>query len=106
MTDTSSSTHLKAEPRLSDRVAADRAEIDLLADQMNEGTGLSWLWAFLFGPLYYAVFGFWGRAGIVFVLSLFFIGIIVSPFLAAGAWRGRALEKAEKMILLDRVRNR
>ncbi|MEM8850539.1 MAG: hypothetical protein AAGE03_10955 [Pseudomonadota bacterium] len=85
MTRTPSSTDHRGEPPLSDRVAADQAEVELLADQMNEGTGLSWLWTFLFGPIYYAVFGFWGRAGLVFLLSLFFIGIIVSPFLAAGA---------------------
>ncbi len=56
----------------------------------DESTGASWLWAFLFGPIYYAVHGFWGRAAIVLVLDFVYIGIIVSPFLAYPAWQDRA----------------
>jgi Flp pilus assembly protein TadB len=69
-----------------------------LAENMNEGTNLSWLWAFLCGPLYYVVHGFWGRAALVLVLNFVLIGFFVSPFLAAGAWRQRAQERARGMI--------
>lgn len=94
------------EPDLTARIMADTAEKELVAEQLNESTGLSWLWAFLFGPIYFAVHGFWGRAGIVLLLNFVIIGFIVAPFLAYPAWRGRAEEKAEKMMLLDRVRSK
>ena len=90
---------------LSTRLQADKAEVELVADQFNESTSLSWLWAFLFGPIYFAVHGFWGRAVLVFVLNFLIIGFFVAPFLAYPAWRQRAEEKAEKAILLDRVRS-
>jgi len=52
----------------------------------------------LFGPLWFAFHGFWGRAVLVFVLNLFVIGFIVAPFLAYPAWHERAREKAERAI--------
>jgi hypothetical protein len=55
---------------------------------------MSWFWALMFGPLYFAAHGFWGRALIVLVPGFFFIGIIVAPFLAYPAWRRRAKKKA------------
>lgn len=38
----------------------DMAEARQLAATFNESTGLSWLWAFLFGPIYFWVHGFVG----------------------------------------------
>ena len=58
----------------------------------DHSTGLSWLWAFLFGPLYFAAHGFWQRAAIAFALGLTMVGIIVWPFMAYPAWRKRAAE--------------
>ena len=75
-----------------------QAKIETLAAQMNESTGLSWLWAFIFGPLWFAFHGFWGRAVLVFALNFVLIGFIVAPFLAYPAWRERAREKAERAI--------
>ncbi|MDK3075895.1 DUF2628 domain-containing protein, partial [Sedimentitalea sp. JM2-8] len=68
--------------RLKAEAAATKIEADVLAENFNESTGVSWLWAFLFGPIYFAVHGFWGRAVLVLVLNFFIIGFIVSPFLA------------------------
>lgn len=94
-----------ANDNLSTRIAADKAEIESLSSQFDESTGASWLWAFLFGPIYFAFHGFWGRAAIVLLLNFVIIGFIVAPFLAYPAWKARALEKAEKALLLDRARN-
>ena len=82
------------------------AEIDEVALSVNESTGLSWLWAFLFGPIYFAVHGFWGRALLVFLLSFIIIGFLIAPFLAYPAWKGRARERAERLILIDRAGSR
>jgi hypothetical protein len=90
---------LKAESQVS------RIEAEALSDTFNESTGATWFWAFLFGPLYFAVHGFWGRAAIVFALNWIIIGFIVAPFLAYPAWRERARKKAEQMLLLDKVRH-
>lgn len=76
-----------------------KAKVELMAERLNESTKASWLWAFLFGPIYFAAHGFWGKFFLVLLLNLcFFIGVIVAPFLAYPAWRSRAREKAEKMI--------
>ena len=75
-----------------------QAKIETLAAKMNESTALSWFWAFLFGPLWFAFHGFWGRAVLVFALNFVLIGFIVAPFLAYPAWRERAREKAERAI--------
>ena len=75
-----------------------QAKIDLMAPKLDESTSLSWLWAFLFGPIYFAAHGFWGRAVLVLALNFVLIGFIVAPFLAYPAWRERAREKAERAI--------
>ena len=82
---------------ISKQIIADKAEIELIADAHDESTNMSWLWAFLFGPIYYWVHGFVGRGFIIFFLNFVVIGIIISPFLARPAWRERALVKAEKL---------
>jgi hypothetical protein len=66
----------------------------------DESTSLSWLWAFICGPLYFAWHGFWGRAVLVFILNLMLIGFILAPFLAYPAWRERAkaAAQAERMV--------
>jgi hypothetical protein len=68
--------------------------------EFDESTGASWFWALLFGPLYYIAHGFWKQAVLVFILNLFIIGFIVSPFLAYPAWRERAkaTAQAERMV--------
>lgn len=76
-------------------------DIRTIESQFNQSTRASWFWAFLFGPLYFAAHGFWGRAAIVFMLNLIFIGIIVAPFLAYPAWRDRARKEAERTINLN-----
>jgi hypothetical protein len=69
---------------------------DLDWTQYDESTKASWLWAFLFGPIWFVWHGFYRQAFIVFLLNLVLIGIIVAPFLAYPAWRERAKTKAEK----------
>ncbi|WP_323771065.1 DUF2628 domain-containing protein [Antarctobacter sp.] len=101
MTDNSSLDRVQ---RIQREAIANKAEAEILAETFDDSTGASWLWAFLFGPLYFAVHGFWGRAAIVLVLSFFIIGIFVAPFLAYPAWRERAKKKAENMLMLDSVR--
>lgn len=86
---------------LTERVRVNQAKIEQLADSFNESTGLTWLWAFLFGPIYFAVHGFWSRAALILVLNFIIIGFLVSPFIAYPAWRNRAKEKAERALLLD-----
>lgn len=56
----------------------------------TEATGLSWFWALLFGPLYFAVWGFWGRAIISLILHGTGVGAIISALMAYPAWRSRA----------------
>ena len=65
-----------------------------LASEFDESTPLSWLWAFLFGPLYFGYHGFMKRAILLIFLNLILIGFIIAPFLAYPAWRARALERA------------
>lgn len=92
---------------LQERVKVNQAKIDELSDSFNESTGLTWLWAFLFGPIYFAVHGFWSRAALILVLNFIIIGFIVAPFIAYPAWKIRAKEKAERALLLDAAeRNR
>ena len=100
---------MAAEPvglRLRREAEAHKAEVGLVADAYDESTGLSWLWAFLFGPLYFLAHGFWQRALLVLALNFLIIGFVVAPFLAYPAWRARATEKAEKMVLVDAARRR
>ena len=75
-----------------------QAKIDLMAPKLDESTSLSWLWAFCFGPLYFAAHGFWSRAVLMLVLNFVLIGFIIAPFLAYPAWRERARAKAQSMI--------
>lgn len=92
--------------RLASEATLEKAEVSLLAPSFDESTKASWLWAFLFGPIYYVAHGFWGRALIVFALNFVVIGLIVSPFLAYPAWRARAEEKARNMLVVDKLRSR
>lgn len=101
MTDYSSLDRVE---RLKAENVATKLEAEVLADNFNESTGLSWLWAFLFGPIYFAVHGFWGRAVLILALNFIIIGFIVAPFLAYPAWRERAQKQAEKMLTLDKMR--
>jgi hypothetical protein len=84
-------------------LTADKAEIELIAETYNESTGLSWLWAFLFGPLYFWVNGFVARGFVVLLLNLVFIGFLIAPFLAYPAWRKRSMEKASKLHLVNKA---
>lgn len=88
--------------RLRREAEASRVAARAVADSLDESTGLSWLWALLFGPLYYLAHGFYARALVVLLLDLMVIGFVVSPFLAYPAWRKRALARAEVMLRVDR----
>jgi len=83
--------------------AADKAEIELIAETYDESTGLSWLWAFIFGPIYFWVNGFVARGFVVLLLNFVIIGFIVSPFLAYPAWKKRSLAKATKLHTVNKA---
>ena len=72
----------------------------------DESTGASWFWALLFGPLYFAYHGFWGKAFVLFILNLFLIGFIVAPFMARPAWRERAKERAQQERMIQAMERR
>jgi hypothetical protein len=84
-------------------VIADKAEIELIAETYDESTGLSWLWAFLFGPLYFWVNGFVARGFVVLLLNFIIIGFLISPFLAYPAWKKRSMEKAKKLHMVNKA---
>jgi hypothetical protein len=74
--------------------------------EFDRSTSLSWLWAFLCGPLYFAWHGFWGKAALVFFLNLALIGFIVAPFLAYPAWRERAKAEAQQERMIRAMESR
>jgi membrane protein YdbS with pleckstrin-like domain len=92
--------------RLQGEAIAAKVEAKALSKSYDESTSLSWLWAFLFGPIYFAVHGFWARAFVLFLLNIVFIGIVVGPFMAYPAWRKRAEEAARQHLLIDGIRQR
>ncbi|MDP2085938.1 MAG: hypothetical protein Q8K20_12125 [Gemmobacter sp.] len=69
---------------------------ELFEEQMrfDESTRMSWLWAGLFGPFYFAFHGFWGYAAVALACWAFLLTLPINFFLAYPAWRGRALTKA------------
>ena len=73
--------------------------VDRLERQYDESTKLSWFWALLFGPIYFAVHGFWGRAAFVLLLNFIIIGFFIAPFLAYPGWKKRARERARDTLL-------
>ena len=97
---------LNERPNLVAEAQADRAEADLLKDTFKESTGLTWLWALLFGPLYFWVHGFWGFGFIVLIISIptLGLGLIAAPFLAYYAWSKKAEKKAENMVTVAKLR--
>ncbi|MEM9100455.1 MAG: hypothetical protein AAGC79_18265 [Pseudomonadota bacterium] len=92
---------ISASNQLTDKVKYRQAQIDEIAETLTEATSISWLWAFLCGPLYFAFHGFWGRAVLILCLNFLLIGFIIAPFLAYPAWRERAKERAERMLIIE-----
>lgn len=74
------------------------AAFDKVIAQHDESTRLSWLWAFIFGPIYFAVYGFWGRAFILLILNMMIIGFFIAPFMVYPAWKKRARKRAIETI--------
>lgn len=103
MTDISASG-LDRLDKLNLEAKADKAMVSELSRSFDESTGASWFWAFLFGPIYFAAHGFWGRAVIVLLLNIVVIGFFVAPFLAYPAWRKRAEQRAQNMVDVDKFR--
>jgi len=84
----------------------DKAEMRQLAATFNESTGLSWLWAFLFGALYFWVHGFVARGFVLLIITVctFGFGALIAPFIVYPAWRKRAEAKARDMVAISRAR--
>lgn len=72
-----------------------------LAASIDQSTPLSWLWALIFGPAYFAVHGFRGRALLVLALGFVVVGLLLAPFLAYQAWRERAMIEARRLARHD-----
>lgn len=72
-----------------------------LAAIMDQSTRVSWLWALIFGPAYFAVHGFRGRALLVLALGFVAVGLFLSPFLAYPAWREKALAEARRVARIE-----
>ncbi len=76
------------------------AELNLVIAErtadMDESTGLSWLWCFLFGPLWFLFIGSGKWALISFIAAIFTIGLsmFVMPFFAYKAHRDVARKNA------------
>ena len=85
----------------------DKAEMRQLAATFNDSTGLSWLWALLFGPIYFRVHGFVARGFILLGITVvtFGFGGLIAPFIAYPAWRKRAEAKARDMVAISRARD-
>lgn len=89
---------------LAEMARLQEAQIAAWADEMDESTRLTWLWALLFGPLYFLAHGFRGQAALVLVLDLALVGLVAAPFLAHLAWRRRGQERAAWLSLMLRSR--
>lgn len=87
--------------------AADQAEIRQLASTFNESTGLSWLWALLFGALYFWVHGFVARGFVLLGITIVTLGFgaLLAPFIVYPAWRKRAESRARDMVTISRARD-
>jgi hypothetical protein len=67
---------------------------------MTQSTYLTWFWAIMFGPIYFAVHGFWARALILLVasmalflvLNVFALAITIplTVIMAYSGWRNRS----------------
>lgn len=69
-----------------------------------QGTWLSPVWALLFGPLYYLTHGFFREFFLLLITVPFGVGILISPFLARGAWERKAIDRADKANLETLIR--
>lgn len=85
--------------------------IEQLAWEYPQGTGLSWLWGLLFGPLYFLFNGFWKRGILIFLIGgllvavfppLFILVAIYCSVTARSAWSKRAIKQAT--VIYDRSR--
>ena len=74
--------------------------LNKLAEAMNESTDFSWLWCFLFGPLWFAFIGSWKWFFISILANLATLGvaIIIMPLFAYKAHREVAMSKALSII--------
>jgi hypothetical protein len=79
-----------------------QTKFEALTRTCNESTGLSWLWAFLFGWIWFLYIGNGKMALVSFVLTLFVVGLIVNPFLAYRAHRQVARREALNQMALSR----
>ena len=88
------------------RLALRERKIEQAAENFNESTGLSWLWAFLLGPIYFgANFGVWWFLGTLAAgIATFGLAVFAWPFLAYPAHRQLARKKAEKFVELEMLR--
>ncbi|WP_412550543.1 hypothetical protein [Shimia sp. MIT910701] len=81
----------------------DSQDIALLKRDLNESTGLTWLWSILFGPIYFWVHSFTGAGFVVLVVAIPTLGLsmlLLNPWLAYKCWRDKAESKAETRLMM------
>lgn len=98
-------------------IARHQALVDEMSSTFNESTGATWLWAALFGPLYFLVHGMWVNIvlSLVATLALALVavgagdaalvivvlgGAVIDILLAYREWKRRAIRKATNMATL------
>ncbi len=72
-------------------------QTEALEKHYNESTGLSWLWAFCFGPIWFLYIGagWWALGTLVASICTLGAAILVYPFLAYPAHRYVARRKVK-----------
>ena len=67
---------------------------------IEEISGVTWLWAFLFGPFYFMFKGIWKHAVISFFAAIFTacISVFIYPFFAKGIVRKNYLHNGWKEV--------
>ena len=84
-------------------LASNKAEIVPNAETDNGPIDLSWLWASLFGPVFFWVNGFVALGFFFLALNIVVIGSYIATYTAYKAWRKRALESAEKLNVVNKA---
>lgn len=98
---------------LARRVRIERTRTEEAVENLDESTWFTWLWVGLFGPIYFAWHGFWGRAvlsiliGAVLVIFLgpfgFIFNYLAAVIMAYKGWEARARKEVE--VTLSRPRS-
>lgn len=91
---------------LINRVKVERRRVAVATDALDETSYLSWLWIFLFGPIYFAWHGLW-RAFVISIIAaipvtfvpplilLYWPGMMIVGHIA---WKSRTRKEVERVL--------